>query len=57
LYFSSILEDEERSGINKEVVDRINAGEFNHLNFLEVDNVCDHGLAIKQALQNRPVPI
>jgi hypothetical protein len=56
IHRSSVLLDESRSSMNKRLVDSITSedGQFGeYVNFLEVDNVCDHGLDIYQALQER----
>ena len=47
---SSLLEDVERSGMNVWVADSINNMLFEHVNIVEVDNVCDHGIDIYNAL-------
>ena len=45
MHRSSLLLDEERSEVNAWVVNSIQSGLFENLNIVEVDNVCDHGLA------------
>lgn len=51
LHNSSLLADEYRSGVNSWVVESINANEFEFINLLELDNVCDKGNEIAQALK------
>jgi len=46
------LEDEEKSGINKYLLQAIKEKKFSHLRILEVDNVCDAGQDIHLALQS-----
>ena len=53
LHNSSLLLDESRAGVNSWVVDAINGGQFKYLNYLEVDNVCDNGPAIYDALKKQ----
>lgn len=50
---SCILEDESKAGVNKQIAERISQGHFQHLNLLEVDNVCDHGVDILAAMRAR----
>lgn len=50
---SSILKQVEGSRVNDRVADEIRAKRFPHINLLEVDNVCDGGLKILKALQDR----
>jgi len=38
---SCVLKDESGAGVNTKLAAKISAGEFPHLNLLEVDNVCD----------------
>jgi hypothetical protein len=49
---SSVLKDEQSSGVNKWLAEKINAGEFarGSLNLVELDNVCDYGLDVFAAL-------
>ena len=51
LHKSSLLIDEERSMINKWTAEKIEEGAFKYMNIVEVDNVCDEGLRILQALR------
>jgi ABC-type Na+ transport system ATPase subunit NatA len=62
LHRSSLLLDEERSGMNAWVVKALqdsldtttaNAKYFKNVNIVEVDNVCDHGLDILALLKKR----
>lgn len=50
LHNSSLLQDEARSGINAWLADSIRAGMMKNLNLLGVDNVCDGGREIQQAI-------
>jgi hypothetical protein len=47
----SLLNTESRSGLNKWTATQIAANAFPHLNWINVDNVCDNGQAIYQAIQ------
>lgn len=51
LHRSSLLLDESKAGVNKWIADSINNNEFNFLNIIEVDNVCDNGPLIYDAIQ------
>jgi hypothetical protein len=54
LHFSSLLRDESRSGVNLWLSETV--GDFNffkNLNLVEVDNICDYGLEIRDALLKR----
>jgi hypothetical protein len=50
LHNSSLLQDEVRSEINQWLADSIRAGLFKNLNLLGVDNVCDGGIEITDAI-------
>lgn len=52
LHNSSVLLDESRSGVNEWVRESIYQRKFDYLNLLELDNVCNHGLEIYQAIQD-----
>lgn len=52
-HFSSIIKDEERSGLNRFMAQAIHNGTFSHINLFEVDNVCDGGQDLLQALRAR----
>lgn len=52
LHRSSILLDEERSGMNLWTAESIAAGVFPTLSIIEVDNVCNHGIDIYNALKD-----
>jgi hypothetical protein len=52
LHNSSLLLDEQRSGVNQWVAQSIREGRFKHLNIVEVDNVCDGGLDILDAINS-----
>eukprot|EP00600_Ochromonadales_sp_CCMP1393_P004050 CAMPEP_0174993418 /NCGR_PEP_ID=MMETSP0004_2-20121128/23062_1 /TAXON_ID=420556 /ORGANISM="Ochromonas sp., Strain CCMP1393" /LENGTH=275 /DNA_ID=CAMNT_0016247527 /DNA_START=133 /DNA_END=960 /DNA_ORIENTATION=+ len=51
LHNSSLLEDNRRSKINKWVEDSIYRGDFKYLNMLELNNVCENGPAVLEALR------
>lgn len=53
LHLSCILDDESKSGLNSKLAAKISSGTFKHINLLEVNNVCDHGPDILQALRGR----
>lgn len=55
LHFSSLLLDEERSGVNVWTAEQIEQGAFKYMNMVEVDNVCDAGPRILKALRNSVV--
>ena len=48
---SSILKDEERSQLNHQILLQIQAGNYTDFNMYEVNNVCDGGPELFQALQ------
>lgn len=50
---STLLQDEARSGLNAKVADAVSAGRWRHINLLEVNNVCDGGPALFDALRKR----
>lgn len=50
---SSLLKDETKSGLNEAILAEVRSGNFKHINFLELNNVCDHGPGIFQALRQR----
>jgi hypothetical protein len=49
----TVLEMESASKLNREVARRISAGQWPHINLLEVDNACDQGIELKAALEGR----
>lgn len=49
---SSILLDEERSGLNKWLISFIRNGNIKYMNLFGVDNVCDNGLEIVSAIND-----
>ena len=51
LHNSDILKDESKSGVNKWLLNQINTNQLNYLNHIEVDNVCNYGLDIYNALK------
>eukprot|EP00929_Paragymnodinium_shiwhaense_P104693 TRINITY_DN6931_c0_g2_i1.p1 TRINITY_DN6931_c0_g2~~TRINITY_DN6931_c0_g2_i1.p1 ORF type:complete len:346 (-),score=56.42 TRINITY_DN6931_c0_g2_i1:456-1493(-) len=53
LHLSSLLKDEQKSGLNRAVASAIRSGRFPHINLLEVNNVCDGGPELLQALRAR----
>jgi hypothetical protein len=52
LHRSSLLLDEERSDMNKWAADSIVARKFPTLSIVELDNVCNHGLDVYNALKD-----
>jgi len=50
---SSLIKDEERSGLNKNLLEKLHADWFPHINLFELNNVCDQGPAIQAALKLR----
>lgn len=51
LHRSSLLLDEERSGVNRWAAEAVTEGLFPTLNLVEVDNVCDGGLELLASLK------
>lgn len=49
---SSLLEDEERSSLNAKLVASVDAGRWNQISLLEVNNVCDNGPELFTSLRN-----
>jgi len=49
---SSLLMDEEKSGLNAIITESVNNMRWTNINFLEVNNVCDGGLELFNALRN-----
>lgn len=49
----TVLEMESASRLNREIAQRISAGQWPHLNLLEVDNACDQGPELKAALESQ----
>lgn len=56
LHKSSLLLDESRSNMNQWVAESVSRGDFKYLNFLEVNNVCNGGDKIIEALKGFDVP-
>lgn len=56
LHNSSLLLDESRSRLNEWVAESIANGKWKYINFLEVNNVCDGGDLIQQALIGFDIP-
>lgn len=52
LHESSLVLDVQRSQINQWLTNQVSGKAFKHLNFLEVDEVCDNGTNLYQALHN-----
>jgi len=52
LHLSSLLEDEERSGLNRRLAGRVRGGTYGNLNLVEVNYVCDGGEELKGALDD-----
>jgi hypothetical protein len=60
LHASSTLDDESRASVNSRVADAVtcspcppSGGVFKYLNFLQVDNVCDNGIKLYNALRSK----
>lgn len=51
LHNSSLLLDESRSGLNAWVLQAVKDGFFKYMNYLELNNVCNHGDEIRDALE------
>lgn len=51
LHGSSLVLDETRSGVNRWIETELTQHAFAHLNFLELDEVCDNGQNVYKALQ------
>lgn len=51
---SSLLLDESRSQLNKLLTARVKANAWEHVNFIEINNVCNGGPELWQALQQLP---
>jgi hypothetical protein len=49
---STLLDDELRSGLNSKLAEAVAAGRWSHVNLLEVNNVCDGGPALFDALRS-----
>jgi len=52
LHNSSLLLDEVKSNLNGLLLDAVKQKSFKHLNFVEVNNVCDNGRELLEALRN-----
>jgi hypothetical protein len=50
---SSLLEDEARSSINTKIAVAVSEGRWDYINFLEVNNVCDGGQGLLEAIGQR----
>ena len=53
LHNSTLLLDESRSGMNLWVEQTIQSGAWKYMNLLELDNVCDNGLNVMNALEKQ----
>ena len=53
---SSICLDEDRSGVNAGIADKISSGAWQRVNIVEVDNVCDGGRAMLDAVRQYNAP-
>lgn len=51
---SSLLLDESRSQLNKLITSKIKANAWEHVSFVEINNVCDGGPELWQALKSMP---
>jgi len=47
---SSLIDDEARSSLNMKIAEAVSQGRWKYINLLEVNNVCDGGLALANAL-------
>jgi len=56
LHLSSLLKDESKSQLNSLLVERITSGVWNvsKINMVEINNVCDGGVALKKVLDALP---
>jgi hypothetical protein len=54
LHGSSLLLDESRSQLNKLVTAKVKANAWEHVSFVEINNVCDGGLELWEALKAMP---
>lgn len=50
-HLSSLLNDEKKSGLNALMAEKIKAGVFEHISYFEVNNVCDNGPQLLDALR------
>jgi len=50
LHLSSVIEDEQKSGVNQWLLEQINSKALKYINILEIDNVCNFGLDIYNSL-------
>ncbi len=53
---SSVVLDQRRSRLNREVAARVRRGMYADANVVEVDDVCEGGLELLQALRSREGP-
>lgn len=53
---SSLVKDEVNSGINQIIVAAVRSGRWSNINLLEVNNVCDEGPQLLEALRNNLRP-
>lgn len=51
---SSLLLDESRSQLNRLVTDKITSNAWEHVSFIEINNVCDGGPQLWEALKAMP---
>ena len=51
LHLSSVIEDEQKSGVNNWLLEQISKKTLKHINILELDNVCNYGYDIYNALK------
>ena len=51
LHGSSLILDEVKSNLNGLLVEAVKRKSFKHLNFVEVNNVCDKGFELLDALR------
>jgi hypothetical protein len=51
LHKSNIIEDEKRSKVNTMIESNILAGKYPYMNYMELDEVCDNGLQVLNAMK------
>merc|ERR1719158_2160571 len=49
----SVLKDNAYSGVNRKVVERVKNGDWEHLSWIELNDVCDAGAELYEALKKR----
>jgi hypothetical protein len=54
IHGSSLLLDESRSELNNLVTSKVKANAWPHVSFIEINNVCDGGSQLWEALKEMP---